>query len=41
VDSMDQPHPRFPVQDHILSVGGDALSEFGGYLVSVNIPPGK
>jgi len=28
VDSLDltyEPHPRFPVQGHILSVGGDAL----------------
>ncbi len=22
----DEPHPRFPVQGHILRVGGDALS---------------
>jgi hypothetical protein len=29
VESLDwtgEPHPRFPVQDHILSIGGDALN---------------
>jgi hypothetical protein len=26
MDSGDEPHPRFLVQDHILSVGGDALT---------------
>jgi hypothetical protein len=23
--STDEPHPRFPVQSHILNIGGDAL----------------
>ncbi len=26
LDWVDQPHPRFPIQGHILSIGGDALS---------------
>ncbi len=31
VDSLDltyEPHPRFPVQGHILNAGGDALNSF-------------
>jgi hypothetical protein len=26
LDLTDEPHPRLPVQGHILSVGGDAIS---------------
>ncbi len=34
-DSLDlthEPHPRFPVQGHILSIGGDALKSYRGAL---------
>jgi hypothetical protein len=27
-DSTYEPHPRFPVQDHILNIGGDALLHY-------------
>ncbi len=27
LDWTDEPHPRFPVQGHILSIGGDALTK--------------
>jgi hypothetical protein len=25
---MNEPHPRFPVEDHILNIGGDALLHY-------------
>jgi len=27
LDSIDEPHPRCPVQGYILNVGGDALKD--------------
>jgi hypothetical protein len=29
LDLTNEPHPRFPVEGHILSIGGDALKSYG------------